>query len=267
MKLTKYPALIFSLCIFAFLMALIGCGSDTTTNTTTGGGGWPPTFTYSPGGKFVYTTDSLTPSGVPIRLNRTSADTVQPETLFSGQRCYPFRGATHDVPTNQTTLDLYYVRYDPAGYYYQYGIKRLIDTNLTPSWDLIGDFTKARGTTYDVGNIDYSVIVAVYGLLHFTGTLKGSIVDSTSIQTTAPSPQTIYCYRIELHASVSAPASGSQLAADVYLDYYVGYTAAAYPNNPVGLVELKSRPFSFTFAGTPVLPEPGFDRKLFSYTP
>ena len=264
MKYNKYLLSILPILIVLCSAALNGCGTDTTTNSATTGG-WPPTFTFKPGATFVYSTDSLTAAGGSLPTHRISTDMVQNQTVISGQNCYPFLGATVDSNTHLSTPDLYYVRYDPAGYYYQYGIKRLIDTNQTPTWDLIGDFTKTRGTSYNVGTIDYTITLPPpYGALTFTGPLSGKIADSTTITVTGPSAQTIYCYRIELNANVSSTYSGQPVAASIFLDYYVGYTLAAYPNNPVGLVELKSRPFSFTFAGVPVLPEPGFDRKLYN---
>jgi|GEM_PF-1278973 len=263
MKQTKYLVSILSLMVILSVSLLNGCGTDDTSTSSNSAGGWPPTFTFKTGATFVYSTDSLLAAGGSLPTHRISTDMVQNLTVISGQNCYPFLGTTVDSNTQQSTPDLYYVRYDPAGYYYQYGIKRLIDTNQSPTWDLIGDFTKTRKTTYTIGNINYTISLPGYGSVIFTGPLTGQIADSTTITTTGPTAQTIYCYRIEMNANVSGTYSGQPVDASIFLDYYVGYTVAA-SNNPVGLVELRSRPFAFNFAHVPVIYEPGFDRKLFS---
>src|SRR5437899_735577 len=148
MKSLRYFISILTLSVvFAFVL-IIGCGTDdSSTNTTTGG--WPPNITIVAGTKFVYTTDTILPPppGTPVRQHKNSTDVVQAQTTIGGQLCFPFLGTTYDSITMQTIPDLYYVRYDPAGKYYQYGIRKLIDTTQPATWDLIGDFTVTRGTS------------------------------------------------------------------------------------------------------------------------
>jgi len=263
----KNKKLIFKLLflIFASLIVLYpGCGEDTINNNGgTGSGGWHPNLTFLVGQNIVYTNDSITPSGATIRTRRGTNMTINAQTTIGGQLCYPFIGSTRDTATNQTTPEAYYFRYDQTeGKYYQYGIRKLINPTQPDSWDLVGDFDLARGTSYLVGNINYTITIPGVGTVTFNGPLNGKIADSTTITSTGTPPQSISCYRIEMTASISGTSPLGQVSANIIMDYYLGYST------PTGIVEIKIRPFSFTVAGIPgVAPQPGYDRKIYRHTP
>jgi hypothetical protein len=265
-KLKTLTTLLFSCIIAAILIP--ACGEDSAPNNggTGGGGGWHPNLNFSQGQIFVYSNDSLHAQGGGHTFTgvRTTS-TIQAQTTYQGQQCYPVTGVNYDsTPPPTTTPDLpYWIRYDQSsGKLYQYGIQQLINPGLPGSWDVVGDFDVARGTEYNIASINYTVLIPGIGNVTFTGPLKGKIADSTTIQTTRTPPETIPCYRIELTASVTA--SGN-IGATVIIDYYIGYGTP--PNGVTGIVELKLRPFSFNVAGTPFIYEPGHDRKLYSHTP
>jgi hypothetical protein len=241
--------------------------SDDVTNTnnggTTGGGGWHPTLNFQVGQQFVYTLDSLTPSGVPVRKRTRSTNTINAQINYppGGPLCYPVTGLTFDTATGQTTPEAYWFRYDQTeGKYYQYGIRQLINISQPASWDVVANFDAARGTSYFIGDIDYTITVPGIGTVRFTGPLNGKVADSTTITTTGAPVHSVSCYRIEMTASISGSTIAGTVTANVIIDYYLGW------NDPVGLVELKLRPFSFTVAGIPgIAPQPGFDRKLYTH--
>jgi hypothetical protein len=262
--------------VFLFILAfstvyINGCGDDSTTNNNNqgGGGGWHPTLNINPGQQFVYTTDSLTPAGVPITKRVSSVNTILAEVTYpptNGQLCHPVTGVTYDSTTNPPTQtpEGYWIRYDQAsGKYYQYGIRQLINISQPGSWDVVGDFDAARGSSYFIGDIDYTVTLPVVGTVQFTGPLNGKIADSTTIMTTGNPPMPISCYRIEISTTVSGTSSLGPVSATVILDYYLGYAS------PTGIVELKLRPTIISLNGVPVpaVTQPGFDRVLFSHTP
>lgn len=263
MKKLKFLVVIAAALITTLLF--LSCSDDSTTPGTTNG--WHPNLTFSPGQVFVYTNDSLLAGGsghIWTKVKTTS--TLQAQTTYQGQSCYPVTGVNYDTTTAQNTLDLpYWIRYDQSsGKFYQYGIQQLINPGTSGSWDLVGNFDAARGTSYDIATVNYPITITGYGTVNFTGPLKGKIADSTTIQTTANPPQPIKCYRIELTAEISgSPSAGVTITATIIVNYYLGYEA------PTGLVELKSDPFGFKVNGVPVpaLNQPGFDRKLFSHTP
>lgn len=242
----------------------IGCGDDSgiINNNSTG---WHPNLTFSPGQVFVYTVDSLTPTGVPIRKRVSSRNTLQAQTTYQGELCYPVLGVTYDSSTTPPTPipePPYWIRYDQTtGKYYQWGIRQLINITQPGSWDTVGNFDVGRGTSYFIGSINYTITIPGIGTVNFTGPLNGKIADSTTIQTTG-NGESIPCYRIELTASISGMISAGTVSTEIIFDYYLGYAS------PTGIVELKLRPFSFTVAGIPnLVPQPGFDRKLYSHTP
>jgi hypothetical protein len=246
-----------------------GCGSDDSTTGPPAASGWPPVFNFKTGQTFVYRNDSIANVlGVTtvIPTKKRSTDIVLAQQFFGGQNCYPFAGSTVDTGTGQSTPDLYYVYYT-GGKYYQYGIRKLIDTTQPATWDLVGDFNVARKTTYAIGNINYTVNLPGFPNTNFTGPLTGQIADSTTFNTVSPFNETIHCYRIELNAKLSASVSGIPITGDVYIDYYLGYSSTDFPTNPSGMVALKLRPFAFNVAGTPQLYEPGYLRELRSHNP
>jgi hypothetical protein len=262
MKKFRLLALLLFSCIIAAIL-IPACGEDSAPNNggTGGGGGWHPNLNFSQGQIFVYTNDSLhATGGGHTWTDVKTTSTIQAQTTYQGQQCYPVTGVNYDTNTSQTTPDVpYWIRYDQSsGKLYQYGIQQLINPGLPGSWDVVGDFDVARGTEYNIASINYTVNFGL-GDINFTGPLTGRIADSTTILTTGNPPQTIPCYWIELKASITG--TPGNFSATVYIDYYLGYFS------PTGIVELKLRPFSFNVAGTPVVYEPGHDRKLYSHTP
>lgn len=259
MKKIKFAASFFVILASVFY---IGCG-DSGVVTPPTGSGWHPNLVFNVNQQFVYSTDSLPPSGPAIHKRTRTTSTIQAQVTYQGELCYPVTGSTFDTATNITTPEPpYWIRYDQAtGKYYQFGIKQLININQTATWDLVGDFDAARGTSYDIGDVNYTITLPPpYGNINFTGPLTGKI-DSTTITTTGNPPQTIPCYKISMTASVSGSTPLGTVTATIILDYYLGYSA------PTGIVELKLSPFSFYLGTTALLPQPGFDRKLYSHTP
>jgi hypothetical protein len=256
----------FATALFTALLFL-SCSDDGTTpgGSTPTGGGWHPNLTFSPGQNFVYTTDSLTPTGTPIRKRTRTSDTIKAQITYQGQLCYPVSGSTYDSVTQQITPEIYWIRYDQSsGKYYQYGIQQLINPGLPGSWDVVGNFDAARGSSYDIATVNYTIpLPQPYGSINFTGPLKGKVADSTTIQTTGTPTQSIKCYRIELTAEITGMYGSIPITATIIVDYYLGFDV------PTGIVEIKSRPFAFKIYGIPIqgLEQPGFDRKLFSHNP
>ena len=256
------------LVIASLIVLYPGCGEDTINNNGgSGSGGWHPNFNFVVGQNIVYTTDSLTPTNIAIRKRMRTTMTIGNLIVVGGQTCYPFVGSTFDSATNQTTPEAYYFRYDQsAGKYYQYGIRKLINPTQPDSWDLVGDFDLARGTSYFIGTINYTITIPTIGTITFNGPLNGKIADSTTITSTGNPPQIINCYRIEMTASISGSSPAGTVTTNIVLDYYLGNVSTTSTSNAI--VEIKLRPFSFTVAGIPnIAPQPGFDRKIFSHTP
>jgi len=251
--------LIFTALITAILcISYYGCGTDDVTNTPVGP---PPSINMKPGSTYDFTYDSLTTTRT-IRLPRMSHDVVLPLAVLSGKNCYPIISTTTDSVTHAIiSVDTSYFSYDSTGgKFYQYGIVKLINPNSTSAtWDLAADFSVPQGTQWTIGQVDY--IVTIGGTpYHFTGPLTAKVAEQTSIQTTGSPSVAINCYRIEMYTHVT----GNGVAADIYVDYYLGYASTSA--NPSGLVEAKLRPFSIVSGSTVIFNEPGGDRKLKSFT-
>lgn len=263
-QLKQFTPIIFVFAVLLFTF-IAGCGGDDSP-VTPSASGWPPDITMRPGQQLVYTNDSISSDGTHHWTKRGSFDVVGAQITFGGQLCYPVGGNTIDsLHSNTPTPEIFYVRYD-AGKFYQYGIRNLINPGQPLTWDVVGDFTVSRGTSYHIADISYTYSLPGFPSANFTGPLSGKIADSTTIKTTSIG-ESIYCYRVELNATVSAVVSGVTIAGNIFVDYYIGYTDASHPTNPAGLVELNAKPFSFTLNGTPSIPEPGYDRKLYSHNP
>ncbi len=261
---------IFVTLILAFSLSFLflSCSDDVTNSGNGGtgtGSGWHPNLNFTPGQVFVYTNDSLHPGGSGHTWTGVkTTSTLLPQTTYMGELCYPVTGVNYDTGTGLSTPDLpYWIRYDQnSGKFYQYGIQQLISPGSAGSWDLVGNFDAARGTSYLIANVSYPIpLPPPYGTINFTGPLNGKIADSTAI--TSGTNQSIPCYRIEMTASIAGSFSGLPIASTITVDYYLGWSS------PTGLVEIKLKPFGFTVQGIPVaaLNQPGFDRKLYSHTP
>ena len=253
--------------IIFFSIFFITCGSDTpTSNNNTGGGtvGPYPRFNLRTGSTFIYTNDSLPNGGSPIRTRIITNDSILTPVTLAGFLCFPIRSTSVDTVTNQTQIDTAFVRYDSTGgKFYQYGIRKLIDTTQPGTWDLVADFSVPRTTEWLVANIVYTYTIPGFGTVTFSGPLKGKVADSTTIQTTSNPPQTIHCYKIQLTATLSGSLFVT-ISTTIVIDYYLAFTAVG---NPTGLARLWLNPFTFTT--TPNIgsfPYPGFDRILRNYT-
>src|SRR5258706_12507676 len=106
---------------------------------------------------------------------------------MGGQLCYPVGGNSVDTAHGMSlTPEIYYVRYD-AGKFYQYGVRNLINPGQPLTWDIVGDFTVSRGSSYHIADISYSYTVPGFGTVPFTGPLNGKIADSLYILQTSNS--------------------------------------------------------------------------------
>ena len=261
-KFKILTSLVFIAIIAAIL--LTSCGEDSAPTNTNTGSGWHPNLNFSVGQQFVYTNDSLHSNGTTHNFTRRRTNsTIAAQVTYQGQVCYMVTGTTFDSTNNQSTPELpYYIRYEQnSGIYFQYGIRQLINPGLPGSWDTVGNFNVSRGSTYFISNINYSVpLPQPYGNVNFTGPLNGRIADSTSIQQWSNNAS-IPCYRIELTASISGNSQLGTITANIIIDYYLGY------GSPTGIVEVKLRPFNFVVAGQVNVPQPGYDRKLYSHNP
>lgn len=263
MKKLKYVSLSLFVLIFTAVLT-VGCGDDSTvTPNNPSGGGYHPAMNLTEGQTFVYSNDSLISSGGQMWTGVRTTDILQAQTTVDGKVCFPVFSTNFDSTNSQTSNTTFYIAYSQSeGIFYQYGLSTIINPSQPLKWDPVGNFDVARGTSYKVADINYTVTLPVIGTVTFTGPLDGKVADSTTITTTGPLPQVIPCYKIELVASVSGTTVGGPASATINVDYYIGY------GSPTGIVEVKLKPFSFTVAGIPnVAPQPGYDRKLYSHTP
>lgn len=254
--------------LFALMFTALytsGCGDDSTTNNPPGGGGggYHPAINFTVGQTFIFSNDSLLPGGGHVWTGVRTTDIIQAQTTVAGKLCYPVFSTNFDSSNSQTSNTTYFLSYNQTdGIFYQYGIGAIINPSQSPTWDPVGNFDAARGSSYNVSTVNYTANVPGLGNVTMSGPLTGKVADSTTITTTGPLPQVVPCYRIELTANVSGSTPAGNASTVITVDYYIGY------GSPTGLVQLKLNPFSFTVAGIPNLfPQPGYDRKLYSYNP
>jgi hypothetical protein len=264
MKNMKYIVLAVFIAVFTSLLS-IGCGDDPVTNNNNGGGGggYHPTINFLVGQTMIYSNDSILPAGGHVWTGVRSTDLVQAQTTVDGKLCYPVFSTNFDSSNSQTTNTTYFVAYTQSeGIFYQYGLSTIINPSQTPTWDPVGNFDAARGSTYNVSTVNYTANITGLGTVTFTGPLTGKVADSTTITTTGPIPRVVPCYKIELNAQVSGTVSGQPVSANINVDYYIGY------GSPTGIVQINLKPFSFTVSGIPnIAPQPGYDHKLYNYSP
>lgn len=260
----------FSILVITFILSIFYTGCDDSglapTKTVSG---FKPTMRIHQGARYIYTNDSLLNNNGSITTQRTSIttyDTVRAPLTFYSVSCFPITSTS--IGSTPIERDTFYVSYDStAGKVYQFGIKQFINPLQLPSWDLVADFSIARGSTWSVGDINSSVIIPGLGNIDFTGPLTGKVADSTIVNTTATPSTAVHCYRIELNASLSGSVAGQTVTASIIIDYYLGYYSDQFPNNPSGIIRITFRPFSFNVLGTPVFYQSGLDRILRNYTP
>ncbi len=234
-----------------------GCGDDTTP-TTPGTGGTGPTLNMKVGSIYSFTNDSLDTNGTIRRTQiKTTMVYAEQSTFFGQSNAFKIRTTSIDTfPAPPTIIDVdsFYVRYD-GGKFYQYGMVKLIDSNQTPTWDLVADFTVATGTEWNVTTINTTI-----NGVGVTANIKGKVAEQTSFTTTSNPSANINAYRVEINASLTA---FSLPLGNIILDYYIGYADPS--TNPSGLVRLKLRPIKLTLSGTPFYGAAGLDQVLQTY--
>ncbi|MCC6865153.1 MAG: hypothetical protein IT280_03230 [Ignavibacteria bacterium] len=218
----------------AVMIYLYGCGDDSTTNT---GGGDKPNIDFKTGSVFTFTFDTLSRiNGSSVRLtNMSSRDSIETSIPIGSNTAYRIVSRTDSASV--ISYDTALVYYDAgAGKYYQYGIARLINPSVTPTWDLIGDFSLPNGTSWQIAlNPDSLLINGFY----IKVALSAKVVGATSFQTTGSPTRDVNCYQIEFKADLTylGLALGS-----IYFDYYLGYNNGT--TNTSGIVRLKLRPIN-----------------------
>lgn len=263
MKKFKYVTLALFVLIFSAVLT-VGCGDDTTTTPNNpSGGGYHPAINFSVGQTFIYSNDSLLPAGGNVWTGVRTTDIIQAQTTVDGKLCYPVFSTSFDSTNSQTSNVTFFLSYSQSeGIFYQYGLGQIINPSQTATWDPVGNFDVARGTSYNVSTVNYTTNIPGLGTVTFTGPLTGKLADSTTITTTGPIPSIVPCYKVELTASVSGSTPLGTATTTITVDYYIGY------GSPTGMVQTKLYPFSFTVGGIPNLfPQPGYDHKLYSHNP
>lgn len=218
------------LTLTVFTVLYFGCGEDTPTGTNTGSK--HPNIDIKVGAMYQYTNDSLPPSGgQPQRTRIITKDTVLGKGTYQGySNSWKILSINRDTtrsypPGLEIRRDTLYISYDSSsGKFYQWGLTRIIDPSQTPQWNLVADFSLARGNQWQVGT--------AYGV-----TAYGKVASDTVIQTTANPSVTVKCYRIEMTATIIST---------IYLDYFLGYSPPSSPMNPSGRVRVRLRPYSFS---------------------
>jgi hypothetical protein len=249
--------------VFLFILTLsllytTGCGDDSTTNNNNQGG-TPPTLNMKVGSLYGFTNDSLDTNGTTIRPTRlrTIQNYVAQGTFFGQPDAFHIHSETKDTVINITVASSdFYVRYD-GGKFYQYGLKRIIDSTQAPTWDLVADFNVATGTQWDIGTI-----TTVLGGFSVQTVIKGKVAENTPF-TTNNTGQSINNYRIEITGEAST--LGFPIGT-VYVDYYIGYADPS--TNPSGLVRLRFRPVWLKLpppANTTIFRSAGVDQKISYY--
>lgn len=269
MKQIIYTAIFISILINSIVF--ISCSEDPTTSTTTPPPpqyGGIPTIRLRTGANYKYTNDSLinTQGNITTQRTRTgTSDVIQPMITVSDSLCFPIISISTDTANNLTSQDTAYILYDSTrGLLYQYGISQLINPSQQPKWDLIADFSIPRNTTWQIGTINYSLVIPNIGTINFTGPLNGRVTDSTVVQTTSGTPVTYPAFKTEISTNISGLSFFGTITATVILDYYIGYNHPTAQSAP-GILRIRLNPFSFNLNSIPILYMHGYDRILQTY--
>ena len=222
------------LALFLFTVAItavlaIGCSEDTTTNNQ---GGNPPNINMQAGAIDTFSVDSIQTNGNVVGTRfKTIHRYLNPITFQGKSNVFPVRAVTQDSLTSiPLVIDTFYVCYE-AGKFYQWGIIQLLDPNVTPTWDLIADYTVAFGTQWTIA----AGVVTQFGTVN----IKSKVAVDTTFKTNGWGERDVNAYRSEITADIANIPF-------VYVDYFIG--DADPSTNPSGLVRLRLRPF-LTFAG------------------
>ncbi len=237
-----------------------GCG-DSSTPTTPGPGGTAPTIDMKKGSVFTFTYDTLnrnTSDTTPVRLtNMTSTDTYTDTTRVGSNLIFTIRSSTDSAGI--ISIDTTLVYYDaPSGKFYQYGLTRLINPLISPTWDLVADFSLSTGTTWNLPLNPNTISISGFAI---TINLNAKVAEQTSFLTTSNPSRTINCYRIEFKADLTTSniAIGS-----ILFDYFLGYNDGI--TNSSGIVRLKLRPVNIGLPTVPIFSNFGLDRKTNTFS-
>ena len=262
------PSFLFT--ILFIVIIFYGCSKSSDTVSPTGGG--YPTINLTVGSSYTYTIDSLHVGGGSTRLGNNIRSTILANgTFFDSTDVFMTqvieRNAIGQTINNDTTFSKYNAT---TGKGYSYGFSQLFNPSLTRKWDLLADFSVPFNTTWVIDNINV-IFTIPQGNVNMTGPLTGQVAEETTIQTTGSPSEKIYCYRIELNATLSGTIVISSvtytLNTALTMDYYIGYSSSQHPGNPSGVVRLTNRTFTITTnpnIGT--FPFPGRDRILETYS-
>ncbi|MBC8490819.1 MAG: hypothetical protein H8D45_32795 [Bacteroidetes bacterium] len=255
-----------------FLIAMVFYSCSTTSDTVTPGPAAYPTINLTVGSSYTYTIDSLHAGGGSTRLGNNTRSTILANgTYFDSTDVFMTQVIERDGGGQTVSNDTTFTKYnDATGKGYSYGFSQLFNPALIPKWDLLADFSIALNTTWVIDNINV-ILTIPQGNVNMTGPLTGQVAEETTIQTTGSPSEKIYCYRIELNATLSGTIVISSvtytLNTALTMDYYIGYSSSQHPGNPSGVVRLTNRTFTITTnpnIGT--FPFPGRDRILETYS-
>ncbi|MCI0449579.1 MAG: hypothetical protein L0Y79_07315 [Chlorobi bacterium] len=209
---------------------VIGCSEDTTTNNQ-GGQGGNPNINMQVGAVYTMNVDSIQTNGNVTGTRLKTTHTYLSQGTFFGQsNVFQIRSVTQDSAGGPTLIDTFYVRYE-GGKFYQYGIINLLDPNITPTWDLVADYTVAFGTQWTIA----ANVVTQFGTVN----IRAKVAVDTTFHTYGYGNNPVNAYRSEITADIANIPF-------VYVDYFIGDADPA--TNPSGLVRLRLRPF-LTFGG------------------
>lgn len=244
-----------ALLIIAAAAYFWGCGDDSTNPTT---GGDKPNIDFKTGSAFTFTFDTLSRvNGSSVRLSQmTAKDSIEASFPVGSNTAYRIVSRTDSA--GNISFDTALVYYDAnAGKLYQYGLSRIINPNATANWDLVGDFSLANGTSWNIPLNPDSVIINGFAVKI---SLSAKVTGSTSFQTTGTPTRDIHCYQIEFKADLTY---SSLPVGSIYFDYFVGYNNGT--SNTSGIVRLRLNPVNIGIPPSLVISNFGLDKKTATY--
>lgn len=219
--------------IIAIITVICGCsGDDNPINPPTGG---KPNIQFKLGSRFTFTFDTLSRvNGTAVRLtNVTSRDTINLSFPIGVNTAYRIVSRTDSASV--ISYDTALVYYDSAaGKLYQYGVTRIFNPNATPNWDLVGDFSLAYGTSWNLQLNPDSILINGF---YIKVNINAKVIGATSFQSTGSPSVNVPCYQIEFKGDLSY--QGLPIGS-IYFDYFVGYNTGTV--NSSGIVRLRLRP-------------------------
>ncbi|HAX48482.1 MAG TPA: hypothetical protein PK605_00590 [Ignavibacteria bacterium] len=249
---------LFSFLVLTAAMVWIwGCGDDSTTGPVNPGGD-RPNIEFKTGSGFTFTFDTLSRvNGSAVRLtNMSSRDSVEASFPIGSNTAYRIVSRTDSA--GNISFDTALVYYDSgAGKLYQYGISRLINPAATANWDLVGDFSIANGTSWNIPLNPDSVVINGFAV---KVVLSAKVVGPSTFQTTGSPTRDVHCYQIEFKADltyIGLPVGS------IYFDYFVGYNNGS--SNTSGLVRFRLNPVNIGIPPTLVIQNFGVDKKTATF--